>query len=56
MSDIQEQLGICPSLTIPQVLFWLLDVGITMHVGRDLGNLLPEVRDLGSLLTEISFL
>jgi len=39
----------------PQVLFWLLDVGISMHVGRDLHNLLPEVRDVGSILTEIKY-
>jgi hypothetical protein len=46
---------ICPSFTIPQVLFWLLDVGITMHVVRDLDNLLllPEFRNLDSPLTEI---
>ena len=35
----------------PQVLFWLLDVGISMHVVRVLHNLLPELRDVGSILT-----
>jgi len=36
---------ICPSLTARQVLFWLLDVGITMHVGRDLDSQQTKIRD-----------
>jgi hypothetical protein len=44
------------SLTILQVLFWLMDVGISMHVCKDLGNLLTEIRYLDSLLTEMSIL
>jgi hypothetical protein len=39
----------CLPLTIPQVLFWLLDIVITMHVGRDLDSQLTEIRDMDTI-------
>jgi len=41
-------LWICPSFIVLQVLFWLLDVDITRHVGKDLDSQLNEIRDLDS--------
>jgi len=37
---------ISPSLAVQQVLFWVPDVGITMHAGSDLDSQLTEIRDL----------
>jgi len=42
-------LWILPSLTVPQVLFWVPDIGITMDVGSDLDSQLTEIRDLDSI-------